>query len=223
MPKAIFWDNDGVLVDTEGLYFKATQQVLADIGIPLTEADYIDLFLIQGRGAFHLAEERGMSRDGVEELRAARNRLYSRMLAEAPPLIEGLAPVLEALHGRYVMGVVTSSRLDHFEIAHARSGLLQYFDFVLTAADVRRVKPDPELYLRAVERSGFPAADCLAIEDSARGLLAACRAGVPCVVVPTALTRSCAFPGAHRVLEKLSELPAVLEEDGAVRPAGVQL
>jgi beta-phosphoglucomutase-like phosphatase (HAD superfamily) len=81
MPKAIFWDNDGVLVDTEELYFKATQKVLAAVGIALTEQDYIELFLVQGRGAFHLAEERGISRAGVEDLRAERNALYGRWLA----------------------------------------------------------------------------------------------------------------------------------------------
>jgi beta-phosphoglucomutase-like phosphatase (HAD superfamily) len=51
MIKAILWDNDGVLVDTERLYFLATQYVLATVGIPLTTAQYIDLFLVQGKGA----------------------------------------------------------------------------------------------------------------------------------------------------------------------------
>src|SRR6187401_610060 len=176
MPKAIFWDNDGVLVDTEELYFKATQRVLADVGIALTEPDYIELFLIQGRGAFHLASERGMSPAEVERLRSDRNLLYGQWLAEAPRTMDDVRRVLEALHGRYVMGVVTSSRKDHFDIIHAQTGLLKYFDFVLTAADFARVKPDPEPYLRAVERSGFKAAECLAIEDSVLLARRECRA-----------------------------------------------
>ena len=135
VPKAIFWDNDGVLVDTEELYFKATQRVLADIGIPLTEADYIELFLIQGRGAFHLATERGLSAADVERLRSDRNALYGLWLANESRTMEHVHRVLEALHGRYVMGVVTSSRKDHFDLIHAQTGLLKYFDFVLTAAD----------------------------------------------------------------------------------------
>jgi HAD superfamily hydrolase (TIGR01509 family) len=210
MPKAIFWDNDGVLVDTEELYFKATQKVLADVGIALTEDDYIDLFLIQGRGAFHLAEERGMTARDVERLRADRNALYGRWLSDAPRIMDDVPRVLDALHGRYVMGVVTSSRRDHFDVTHAQTGLLKYFDFVLTAADFQRVKPDPEPYLRAVAETGFAPADCLAIEDSARGLEAARRAGVPCLVVPTPLTCRCDFPGAERVLLKLSDVLTVL-------------
>jgi HAD superfamily hydrolase (TIGR01509 family) len=121
-----------------------------------------------------------------------------------------VASVLEALRGRYVMGVVTSSRKDHFDVIHERSGLLKYFDFVLTAADFQRVKPDPEPYLRAVEVAGIEPRAAVAIEDSARGLAAARGAGVRCFVVPTPLTRGCAFPGADRVLDSLADLPAAL-------------
>jgi len=226
MIEAIFWDNDGVLVDTEHLYFKATQEVLATAGIPLTEADYIDLFLVQGRGAWHLAADRGMSADEIERLRTARNVLYDRWLGETPLLMDGVTSVLRALHGRYLMGVVTSSRRDHFDTAHATTGLLQYFDFVLTAADFRRVKPDPEPYLRAVARSGVDPSACVAIEDSERGLEAAKEAGIRCFVVPTRLTRGCGFARADRVFGNVTDLLTVFGSDadeGGTRPRSFQV
>ena len=108
------------------------------------------------------------------------------------------------------MGVVTSSRKDHFDLIHRTSGLLEYFDFVLTADDFRRVKPDPEPYLLAVARSGIDPGACMAIEDSERGLQSATSAGISCIVVPTALTRGGSFAGAHRILESISEIPAAL-------------
>jgi HAD superfamily hydrolase (TIGR01509 family) len=122
----------------------------------------------------------------------------------------GVEAVLGALHGVYQMGVVTSSRKDQFDLIHERTGFLRYFEFVLTASDVSRVKPDPELYVRAVERTGLNRADCLAIEDSARGLEAARAAGVRCIVVPTALTRGGAFSGAEHVLDRVEDLLSVL-------------
>lgn len=206
----IFWDNDGVLVDTEHLYFRATQEVLQSAGIGLSEEEYIELFLVQGRGAWHLAAERGMPADEIERLRAARNALYGRWLAEGPRVMDDVERVLQALHGRYTMGVVTSSRRDHFDVIHAESGLLKYFDFVLTAEDFRRVKPDPEPYIKAVEASGADREACVAIEDSARGLRAATAAGVRCFVVPTRLTRGCEFPGADRVVPALGDVLTVL-------------
>ena len=210
MIEAIFWDNDGILVETEHLYFQATRHVLETIGVALTEADYIQLFLIQGRGAWHLAEKQGIAPDVIEKLRHERNALYGEWLAKGPRLIDGITDVLEALRGRYVMGVVTSSRKDHFDLIHRTTGLLGYFDFVLTADDFRRVKPDPEPYLLAVAKSGIDPAACIAIEDSERGLQSARSAGISCMVVPNALTRGGRFAGAHRILDSISEIPAAL-------------
>ena len=208
--KAIFWDNDGVLVDTEHLYFQATQDVLASVGIPLNRDDYVELFLVQGRGAWHVAEQRGIDPGDIERLRNERNALYSDLLAQAPRVIPGVTQVLDALHGKYVMGIVTSSRKDHFDVIHRATDLLKYFDFVLTASDFTRVKPDPEPYLRAVERSGVGAQACVAIEDSARGLEAARGAGIGCIVVPTALTQGSDFSGADRILGSIAEILDVL-------------
>ena len=210
-PKAILWDNDGVLVDTEHLYFQATQHVLASAGVDLTEQQYIAHFLVKGRGAWHLLEERGVGADEIARLRDERNDLYGRLLRQGPRAIPGVAETLRQLRGRYVMGVVTSSRKDHFDLIHEHTGLLPYFDFVLTASDYPRVKPYPDPYLAAVDRSGVGAEACVAIEDSERGLEAATLAGVRCIVVPTALTQGGRFEGAHRVLAHVSEIPAALQ------------
>jgi len=210
MIKAILWDNDGVLVETEHLYFQATQHVLGAVGIQLTQEQYTELFLVKGKGAWHLAAEHGVAPCDIDLLRDERNALYSRSLRQTPCLVAGVTGVLDALHGKYVMGVVTSSRKDHFDLIHQSTGLLKYFDFVLTASDYTRVKPHPDPYLLAVERSGVRREDCVAIEDSERGLESAMRAGVRCIVVPTALTRSGTFVGAHRVLASVSEIPTAL-------------
>jgi HAD superfamily hydrolase (TIGR01509 family) len=108
------------------------------------------------------------------------------------------------------MGVVTSSRKDHFDVIHRHTGLLKYFDFVLTASDFSRVKPDPEPYLRAVDRSGVSPQACVAIEDSERGLESATRAGISCIVVPTSLTQGGDFAGAQRILASIGEILTVL-------------
>ena len=211
MIKAILWDNDGVPVDTEHLYFEATQRVLSAAGIPLTHEQYIELFLVQGKGAWHLAQERGLPPAAVERLRDERNALYSRLLCAGARPVYGITSVLKALQGKYTMGIVTSSRRDHFDLIHQSSDLLPYFDFVLTSDDCARSKPDPELYLKAVEKAGTGAEQCVAIEDSERGLEAATRAGVRCIIVPSRLTRDRRFSGAHCILDSVSEIPAALK------------
>jgi HAD superfamily hydrolase (TIGR01509 family) len=210
LTRAIFWDNDGILVDTERLYFEATRTILGSVGIPLTEPDYVQLFLVEGRGAWHLAEEHGHSHVEVERLRDARNELYDRWLAERAEPMPGVEAVLRALHGRFMLGVVTSSRKDHFDTMHARTRLMQYFDFVLTARDYPRVKPYPEPYLTAIARSGLRPDQCIAIEDSARGLRAALAAGLRCIVLPTGMNQRSDFTGAYRVVKTIEEVLGIV-------------
>ncbi len=105
------------------------------------------------------------------------------------------------------MGIVTSSRRDHFDVIHGRTDLLKYFDFVLTSGDFKRSKPHPDPYLMAIERSGLQPDECIAIEDSERGLEAATLAGIRCIVIPTALTRGCDFASAHRVVSSVTDVP----------------
>lgn len=209
--KAIFWDNDGVLVDTEHLYFDATKRVLASAGVPLRRDQYIDLFLRQGRGAWHLAEDAGVPPGEVDRLREERDALYARLLSEESHAIDGVERVLSELHGRVVMGIVTSSKRHHFDLIHQTSGLLRYVDFVLASGDYPRAKPHPDPYLKAIATAGVEADACIAIEDSERGLEAALGAGLRCIVVPTDLTRGCAFAGAAAVVSTVADIPRELE------------
>lgn len=200
---AILFDNDGVLVDTEGLYFRANREVLAGIGVTLDEDQYVELFLRTGRGAWHLAEAAGHDGASVDRLRAARDQAYAALVAEGDVTMPGAAAAVVALAARYRLCIVTSSDPEPFARTHARTGLLPHFELVLTREHYRLSKPDPEPYLAAVARLGVPLARCLVIEDSERGLAAAKAAGLACWVIPSGLTRAGRFDGADAVLPDL--------------------
>ncbi len=211
MLKAIFFDNDGVLVDTEHLYFAATQATLADVGIRVSEAEFIDFSLRQGRSIFELAPE-PLDSAHVAQLRRLRDERYAARLRAGVPPLAGIPQVLGALHGRVPLAVVTSSSHEHFELIHAGTGLLRFFDFAITNRDYERSKPHPDGYLTALARVGCAADEAIAIEDSERGLAAARAAGLRCIVVPQGLTRGGAFDGAHQVLESIAQLVTVLDD-----------
>jgi HAD superfamily hydrolase (TIGR01509 family) len=208
---AIFWDNDGVLVDTEKLYFQTTREALAGVGIELTEALYFLLFLVGSGGTWELVRQRGVSASDMEVLRVARNERYRQELERNPLVIDGVRETLMALQPHYRMGIVTSSRRDHFETIHRRTGLLPFFEFVIAQGDYANSKPEPDPYLAAIARCGVAPERCLAIEDTPRGLQAARRAGIDCVVIPTPLTRHADFSAATHVLGSVSQLPALLQ------------
>jgi len=204
--KAILWDHDGVLVDTERLYYQATRDVLATVGVGLTVDLYRQLFLKESRGAWHLAAERGVGAAEIEKLRALRNDRYREMLITGDVLIPGALDLLERLKPRYRMAVVTSSHREHFDAVHNRTRLRDLVEFVVTPDGYAHYKPHPEPYLLALQKLGLPAAKCIAIEDSERGLHSARAAGIRCCIIRTELTEGCAFEGAHRCFANLSEV-----------------
>lgn len=204
--QALLWDNDGVLVDTEPLYFRATKEILGGVGIPLDEASYIEISLRQGGSLFQLVEDRDATE--LEALRDARNARYAELLLSDLRVIDGVAECLEALHGRVPMAIVTSSLRSAFESIHRQTGLLAYFEFALTHGDYDQHKPHPEPYLSAARRLGVAPEDCVVVEDTERGLASATRAGMRCLVIPNRLTRGFAFESAHAVLKSVSDVPA---------------
>ena len=198
---AILFDNDGVLVDTEGFYFQANREALARFGVALDRESYVDLFLRASRGAWDRLRERGVGEREIDEARAARDRRYQELLGEGDLLLPGVAAGLAALAGRFRMAIVTSSEPEPFAAVHARAGILHHFELALTREQYERAKPEPEPYLRAVERLRVPRERCLVVEDSERGLRAAKAAGLACWIVPSELTRGGAFEDADAVLE----------------------
>ena len=210
MIKAIFWDNDGVLVDTEGIFFRANQEALAGLGITLRWEQFEEISLIRGESVMRLAANPGT--DKFIKLRRERDALYADLLTREPLVMDGVREVLDALKGKYIMGIVTSSGHEHFEIIHRQSGLLPYFQFVLTLKDFEQTKPHPEPYLKAISLSGCSPDECIVIEDSPRGLVAAMSAGIRCVVIPSKFTRSTHFTGAYKILNSIKELPTVLNQ-----------
>ena len=95
----ILWDNDGVLVDTAGLYFRATLEVLRMVGIPLTADQFKDISLRRGESCFVLAAEHGIAADEIARLWVERDRRYAELLGSQSWANDGAEDVLRSLHG----------------------------------------------------------------------------------------------------------------------------
>ena len=208
MSFTIFWDNDGVLVDTEALYFQSSQEALATVGIMLTREFFIEQSLVRGESVFDLAA--ALPKPEREQLRRTRDQRYAHLLRDRDTVLPGVRETLKELFGEVEMGVVTGSRRDHFDIIHRASGLLQFFQFVLTREDYSRAKPHPDGYREALIHSQATAAECVVVEDSARGAAAAVAAGLRCIVIPNELTRGAPFPGAYKVLDSVRAVPSAV-------------
>jgi HAD superfamily hydrolase (TIGR01509 family) len=211
-PLSLFWDNDGVLVETEELYYEATYETLKGFGISFDFEMYRQFFLVQNSGMTSVLEKLGLDIAMVAKLRQKRDAHYTQLLNEKLKPSAVVEQVLRSCSKHFHMAIVTSSRREHFEVIHSRTGFLKFFEFVITEGDYQHSKPHPEPYLNALARSGRKAHECLAIEDSERGLQAAKAAGLSCWVIPSALTIGGDFHLADRVLSSIEEVPKLLLE-----------
>ncbi len=208
--RALLWDNDGILVDTERWYYEACREALLDVGIELTPALYLEHWLKSSGGIFELAVARHLDEATIAALQQKRNLRYQQHLQEQHLPFPGTHETLMALRPHFTMGIVTSAYRHHFEAIHRRTGFLSFFDFALACGDYARSKPHPDPYLAGIARAGFRPEECLAIEDTPRGLAAARAAGIDCWVIPTPLTAAAEFPGAAKVLNSIGDVASLL-------------
>jgi HAD superfamily hydrolase (TIGR01509 family) len=174
--------------------------------VDLTLEEFCRISLRQGESVLDLAVGSGDA--GV--LRRVRDAIYFRLLGEQVRVFPGVPETLKRLHGRLPMAIVTSCRRDNFMQMHRTSGLLGYFDFILTREDYGSSKPDPEPYQTACARAGLDPARCLAIEDSERGVISAARAGLAVAAIPGSLNQGGDFGAARWMLDGIHELPQLL-------------
>jgi HAD superfamily hydrolase (TIGR01509 family) len=206
----VLFDNDGVLVDTEPLFLRATRELLATIGIEVDAEVYREISLRRGASVFVLAEEQGATKQEVVDLRARRDDRYAELIAEGVETLVGVHQTLDRLHGLRPMAIVTSSGRAHFEQIHRQTELLRFFEFVLADGDYARHKPHPDPYLAAAARFEIDPARCLVIEDTERGLDAAHAAGMRCIAIPNALSAAGDFAKAEHTLGSMEELTSLL-------------
>ena len=212
----ILLDHDGVLVDTEPLYFRATREELAEHGVPIAEAEFLAL-QADGRTARGQMAAAGYSAEEVDQARARRNARYQQLLCTESIDIPGVADTLAQLKNRFRLAIVTTARPQDFNLIHygevspardaqPRRAIVEHMDFVLVNGDYGRSKPAPDPYLAGLERFGITASQALVVEDSERGLKAAVAAGIDCAVVHHPFTATQCFDGAAYRLQTFSEL-----------------
>ena len=211
MKTTILWDHDGVLVETEPLFYEATRRRLAELGITLHKDDYLR-DMASGVSAWERAIAAGIPTDEIRIYKTHRNELYQDFLQHNEIEIDGLETVLEQLSKSYSMAIVTTSRRADFDLIHRDRNICRHMSFVLANGDYKRKKPHPDPYLTALERFSASKDETVVVEDSERGLKAAVAAGIDCVIVKNDFVRGQDLSTATHRIESLSMLPDLLRE-----------
>jgi len=193
--RAVIFDFDGVIVDSERAHFEMFRRVLAEEGVPLTWEQYYGRYLaMDDKGCFTaVLSDRGIAADAskVSDLVRRKSRYYSEHAQGSLEMIPGSVELLDALRREGIPAAIASGALRN-EIEHVLDvrGLRGHFSVIVSAEDCSAGKPDPEPFLKAMdalsrEVPGLRPPECLVVEDSLHGIAAAKKAGMKCLAVAT--------------------------------------
>jgi len=190
--RALIFDFDGVLADSEPLHLAAFQQVLAPEGILLARDDYYATYLgYDDHDAIALALRRhGQPDDGarVRALMARKAECFLGLVAQGVALFPGAAALVREAAAHVPLAIGSGALRNEIELILEHAGLRSAFAAIVSAEDVAHGKPAPDTYLQAcaalgARLPGLAPADCAVVEDSPDGVEAARRAGMRCLAV----------------------------------------
>lgn len=222
-PRALIFDMDGVIVDSEALHESAKQQALRSAGIDVDESVLAQYTGRSDRAMItDLARAHGRSDDEVEAILLETQRLYTLGEPQLRP-ISGVIEFLDWARKHYRLAIATSATPRNRTSTLANLRLAEVFDVAVDSASVIHAKPSPEIFLRAIAGLGLPAEDCWVIEDSLNGIVAARQALCFAVGLTTSFRQSHLLSeGATLVVDRFNELRELLQSIAA-RPGGEPL
>ena len=194
------------LVDSEKYYYEANRLVFLEAGVELDLETYREYFLRNNTGSWHLLSDIGLPEKEIDQLKKKRGKIYSDFLRKENLLIPGAKELVSSLKQDKTLGIVSSSRPEHFDIIHRSTGIPEMVDFILTGDKYHRSKPFPDPYLKALELAECAPDEALVVEDSPRGLQAANAAGLPCIIIQSGLLDNEDFKGAAEIVSNIEEL-----------------
>ncbi len=216
MLRAVIFDFDGVITDSEILHLRAFNQVLAQHGVEISTKDYykeylgytdVDCFkmLIQ-KGLLEIDEQK------TKELVSRKNRIFNKLAKTEGQIIQGVRDFLQMLKNNNVpMAICSGALLAEIELILEQAKLRDFFEVIVSAEQVKKGKPNPEGFLLVLQKlnqsqeKSIEANECIAMEDSHWGLKAARAAGMHTVAVTNSYDAN-ELSMAEKIVARLSEL-----------------
>lgn len=209
--RALIFDVDGTLAETEEVHRQSFNQAFAEFGLPWIWDQPLYRRLLAIAGGRERMAEFAREIDDVEppfaDIHRRKTEIYtSRVAGGTLPFRPGIIPLIEQARGGGVrLAIATTTSRANVEALLAER--LGWFDVVATAEDAPAKKPDPMVYRLVLERLGLPPEDCLALEDSTNGVKAARAAGLCVLVSESIYTKGDDFPGALGVFDDFGDMP----------------
>ena len=209
MLRAVLFDMDGVIIDSEPLHHKAYYGMFKAVGISVSDQLYESF---TGQATLHICKQLVSTfqlKQAPQELVAIKRRIFKDLFFNDPDLdlITGVLELIKDYHKNGLTLVLASSAsMTTINNVFTRFKLDQYFKAKLSGADLKASKPHPEIFLKAAEASGFKPSECMVIEDSTNGIKAAHAAGIYCVGFKSPHSKNQDYTLANKVITSFEEI-----------------
>ncbi|MFT4673304.1 MAG: beta-phosphoglucomutase [Patiriisocius sp.] len=209
MLKAVLFDMDGVIVDTEPLHRKAYFLMFNDMSIDVTESMYTKY---TGQSTLNICKQlvAYFNIPSAPETLVAIKRKHFKYLFENDTSLQLLDGVLDLIQNYYNHGLTlvlaSSASMPNINRIFERFDLDQYFVAKLSGADLKESKPHPEIFIKAAEAAGHPRAQCMVIEDSSNGIKAANDADIFVVGYDSKHSTDQDYSNANKVVSSFTEI-----------------
>lgn len=184
MIKAVIFDLDGVIVDSEPAYKRVDMRILDLLNISMSSSEYDTWMGTSGEEMFAQLKEKYAFPQTVKELTKMQlDFMLEDFRKGGFCAIEGMIDLINTLHTKtdFVLAVASSSPVLYIEEILNSFGISEYFKLKISGENIPRTKPAPDIYLECAKRLGFDPSECIALEDSKNGITAAKKAGMKCI------------------------------------------
>ena len=207
MIKAVIFDFDGLILDTETAWYNAFKEVLQSqfqFDLPLEE--FVKCVGSDDKQFYPYLQKELGNHLNIEDFRNEAAKLHTQYIRNERAR-EGVTDYLkDAKEAGLKIALATSSNTAWATTHLTNLNLLSYFDFLITKDMVEKVKPAPDLFLKALEKLGVESHEAVVFEDSLHGLAAAQEINLPAVIVPNPVTASLAFENYHLKLNSMADM-----------------
>jgi len=210
--KGLIFDMDGLMVDTETLYFAAEKELAHRFGREVKEET---LGRMMGRKPLEslalFAQELRLNVE-PERLLEMRTEIMRQKLKENLRPMPGLYTIVNVFSGRLKLAIATGAQQEFLDLIVDSLGLRSKFSVLQASDEIHEGKPDPEIYLLTCRKLGLPPRECFVLEDSANGVIAAHRAGCYVIAVPSPQAKGHDFSLARAIVPDLFAAIPVMEK-----------